>query len=321
VSRSCMAFLVVAIAVALVGIAIADPVSQTTQVGQIFRDCSDCPEMVVAPAGTFLMGSSVAETKLDLDSLPRDVMNSVAFSVRAKFESEHPQHSVTIARSFAMGRYFVTRGEFAAFARDTGYSSSGCSLVSQRYESRANAGWQAPGFEQTDRDPVVCVSWNTAQAYVAWLNSKVGAGAALANGTPYRLPSEAEWEYAARAGTQTVRWWGDDTGLGNADCDGCGSQWDDKRPAPVGSFRPNPFGLFEMLGSAWEWNEDCWNKNYDGAPIDGSAWTNGKWCQMRAIRGGSFNSLPWILRPAMRGLFSSDSAVNAIGFRVVKALQ
>jgi formylglycine-generating enzyme required for sulfatase activity len=169
---------------------------------------------------------------------------------------------------------------------------------------------------------VVCVSWADAQAYVAWLNRKVPGKISAADGGPHRLPSEAEWEYAARADTHTVRWWGDVIGSGNADCEGCGSQWDDRQPAPVGSFSPNPFGLFEILGSAWQWTEDCWNKTYDGAPVDGTTWMAGSWCQeVHAIRGGSFASRAWVLRSAERTFPSSKEGANFIGFRVAKTLR
>jgi formylglycine-generating enzyme required for sulfatase activity len=184
------------------------------------------------------------------------------------------------------------------------------------------AGWQAPGFTQTDRDPVVCVSWNDAQAYVAWLNRKLRELTPTANAGSYRLPSEAEWEYSARSGTQTVRWWGNAIGMGNADCQGCGSRWDDQQPSPVGSFHQNPFGLFDMLGSAWEWTEDCWHKDYVGAPADGSAWMAGEWCeQYHAMRGSSFSSRPWLLRPATRTFHSADRPTNYISFRVARTLQ
>jgi formylglycine-generating enzyme required for sulfatase activity len=275
--------------------------------------------MVGVPAGSFLMGSSTAEIKRGLELLPPDESEADKLT----FATEQPQHSVTIARSFGMSSYLVTRDEYAAFVRETDYSSSGdCTLfVNHRYEQRADAGWRSPGFAQSDRDPAVCVSWHDALAYITWLNSRLRGRTSVVDDGPYRLPSEAEWEYAARAGTKTVRWWGDSIGSDNANCEGCGSRWDDKQPAPVGSFHPNPFGLFDMLGNVWEWTQDCWNKSYEGAPVDGSAWTVGKWCQYRAIRGGSFASRPWLLRPAKRTFLDSDRSANYVGFRVVKALQ
>jgi formylglycine-generating enzyme required for sulfatase activity len=307
------------LAIAVGGVAVAGPESPATQASQTFRDCSDCPEMVVVPAGTFLMGSSEAETARDLHSnIPQDEIGTARYA----FAEEHPQHAVNIGRSLALGKYHVTREEFAAFVRDTGYATrGGCTLfANHRYEQRADAGWQNPGFIQTDRDPVVCVSRQDAKAYVAWLNEKVrGQRPTIRDDGPYRLPSEDEWEYAARAGTRTARWWGDVVGSGQANCDGCGSRWDKKQTAPVGSFQPNPFGLFDMLGNAWEWTEDCWNKNYLGAPADGSAWTSGT-CESHVLRGGSWSNVPWVLRSAGRTRSASDKRTNYIGFRVARTL-
>ncbi|MBI3515706.1 MAG: SUMF1/EgtB/PvdO family nonheme iron enzyme, partial [Proteobacteria bacterium] len=175
-------------------------------VGQTFRDCPDCPEMVVIPVGDFLMGSDEAS-------------------------SEAPIHRVQVGQPLAVGKFHVTRGEYGRFVRETG--------------GRGDTSWQQTGFAQDDRHPAVNVSWEDAQAYAQWLARKTGRG--------YRLPTEAEWEYAARAGTTTRYSWGNDIGRGNAVCDGCGSQWDDKSTAPVGSFSPNPFGLHDMHGNAWQW--------------------------------------------------------------------
>ena len=141
--------------------------------------------------------------------------------------------------------------------------------------------------------PAVCLSWRDADAYIAWLNTKVRKERpALTPGNgPYRLPSEAEWEYAARAGTTTARWWGEAIGSDHANCNGCGSPWDDRLLATVDSFAPNPFGLYGMLGNAWQWTADCWHPNYLHAPDDGGAWTE-KNCTKHVIRGGSWNNLP-----------------------------
>jgi formylglycine-generating enzyme required for sulfatase activity len=189
-----------------------------------------------------------------------------------------------------------------------------------KYPLRPDASWAAPGFVQADNEPVVCVSWNDAQAYVEWLNRKISGRNGETGAGPYHLPTEAEWEYAARAGTQTVRSWGDAIGANNADCEECGSRWDDRQPAPVGSFPPNPFGLSEMLGSAWEWTEDCDNKDYVGAPTDGSASMAGQLCDRHVVRGGSYTSQAWVLRPATRTFAPADTRANDFGFRVVKTL-
>ena len=271
--------------------------------------------MVVIPSGSFLMGSSVEDTAEVLKSMP-----SWETGVdRASLATEHPQHAVTIARPFALGKYPVTRGEFAAFVRETGYSASGgCTLfANHKYLRRPESDWQNPGLAQTNRDPVVCVNWQDAKAYIAWLNKKLQ----LADtGASYRLPSEAEWEYAARAGTRTARWWGDAIGYNRANCDGCGSQWDKKQTAPVGSFSLSPFGLSDMLGNVWQWTEDCWNVNYARAPEDGAAWTIGT-CESRSARGGSWTNLPWVLRCSKRTGVPSARRFNFIGFRVAKGLQ
>ena len=289
------------------------------QPGQTFRDCSDCPEMVVIPPGSFVMGATEEETKREFNNI---VMpdNTRSYAQKA-MASEHPQHLVTIGVSFALGKYRVTRGEFAAFVRETGYSIEGsCTLWSDRRNPvRHGVGWQDPGYTPTDRDPVVCVNWKDAKAYVAWLNGKLDGGASADGDGPYRLPNEAEWEYAARAGSQTARWWGDAIGSGNADCDGCGSRWDNQQPAPAGSFHANPFGLSDVLGSAWEWNEDCWNETYEGAPQDGSAWTKGN-CELRVFRGGAWNNHTWVLRSANRTGGTARYRNNTVGFRVAKTL-
>ncbi len=260
-----------------------------------FRDCPDCPEMVIVPAGKFLMGSPPHEP--------------------GRFDQEGPQHPVSL-RWFALGKYDVTVGEFTAFVKATGYEPGPCLWP-------RDSTWDSPGFTPTD--PVVCINWADAQAYIAWLNGKLrdDATAPAKGDGPYRLPSEAEWEYAARAGTTTARWWGEALGQGNANCNGCGSRWDNTRLSPVGSFGPNPFGLYDILGDVWQWTGDCWNESYAGAPTDGSAWSSGD-CSRRVLRGGSWSNLPKIIRSAAR---SSEDAGNRsydyasyAGFRVAMTL-
>lgn len=256
--------------------------------------------MVVVPQGIFNMGSSIAETTRDLEAAPSEA----AGLARMFTAAEHPQHSVSISQRFGLGKYHITRAEFAKFARETRYSSDvGCTiLVNHRYRDVSEAKWDNPGFEQTDRDPVVCVSWQDAKAYVVWLNARLsdrGTATPRDGEGPYRLPSEAEWEYAARAGTETARWWGDVIGAGNANCDGCGSPQIEEQTVPAGKFPPNPFGLDDMLGNAWQWTDDCWNPDYVGAPADGRAWLSGK-CERRVGRGGAWANVPWVLRSATR---------------------
>jgi formylglycine-generating enzyme required for sulfatase activity len=156
------------------------------------------------------------------------------------------------------------------------------------------------------------VSWDDAKQYVAWI--------AKLTGKPYRLLTEAEWEYAARAGTTTTYSWGNDIGQGNANCDGCGSQWDNKQTAPVGSFKPNAFGLYDMHGNVWGWCEDPWHNNYNGAPTDGSAWLEGGNESRRIVRGGSWNDDPEFLRAAIRDVGSTVDRVGGIGFRLARTL-
>jgi formylglycine-generating enzyme required for sulfatase activity len=155
---------------------------------------------------------------------------------------------------------------------------------------------------------VINVSWDDAQAYVKWLSGITGK--------PYRLLSEAEYEYAARAGTETQYPWGDDIklyGTPMANCAGCGSQWDNKQTAPVGSFAANPFGLYDMVGNVWEWTEDCWNESYQGAPADGSPFR-------RVVRGGSWDYYPVYLRSADRFWVPSGYRIINLGFRVARTL-
>jgi formylglycine-generating enzyme required for sulfatase activity len=157
------------------------------------------------------------------------------------------------------------------------------------------------------------VSWAEAKQYVDWIVKLTGK--------PYRLLTEAEWEYAARAGTTTVYFWGDEIGDGNANCNPCGSQWDGKRTAPVGSFAANAFGLHDMHGNVWEWVEDCWHDSYAGnPPADGSAWTAGGNCNIRVVRGGSWLNDPDFLRSAIRDRSTSVARGNALGFRVGRTL-
>jgi formylglycine-generating enzyme required for sulfatase activity len=265
------------------------------QAGDGFQDCPDCPQMVVVPGGTFIMGSPPGE--------------------RGRYDSEGPRHRVAV-RAFAMSRTDITVQEFAAFVKDSGYEEGPCDWP-------AGTNWQSSGF--APRDPVVCVSWADAKAYIAWLNAHMRGLASGAPGSdgPYRLPTEAEWEYAARAGTVTARWWGDAVGVGQANCNGCGSRWDDRQLSPVGSFPPNPFGLYDMLGNVWQWTEDCWNESYVGAPTDGSAWQSGD-CSRRVLRGGSWSNLPEFVRSAARSRERLDSHsfdfASYAGFRVVRDL-
>jgi formylglycine-generating enzyme required for sulfatase activity len=240
---------------------------------QSFKECASCPEMVVVPAGEFMMGSSANE--------------------KGRHGNESPQHKVTIARTFAVSKFEVTFDEW-----DACVAVGGCDHVEDQ-------GWGR------GRMPVINVNWGEAQRYVAWLSKQTGK--------PYRMLSEAEWEYAARAGSEKVYPWGDEIGEGNANCDGCGSEWDDKQTAPVGSFAANTFGLHDMQGNVWEWVEDCYHENYQGAPQDGSAWTTDD-CSRRAVRGGSWVDRPLDVGSASRLGFAASDRGIVFGLRVGRTL-
>ena len=282
--------------------------------GTVFRDCADCPEMVAVPAGRFLMGAAPGEEERE----------NVSEEFRRRSE---PQRTVAV-KSFSAGRFEVTRGQYRAFAEATERGSDGCFVwTATGFEKEPSRDWRNPGYGQDDSHPVTCVSWDDASAYVEWLSQKTGRR--------YRLLTEAEWEYAARAGTATSRFWGDD---GNRSCDyanggdistrarvpGAGT-WpvascNDRYAytAPVGRFRPNAFGLHDMLVNVWEWTQDCWNPNYSGAPTDGSAWIAGD-CSLRAVRGGSWEDAPAGMRAAYRVGSPTVIRVFLRGFRVARS--
>ncbi len=209
---------------------------------------------------------------------------------------EGPRHRVTIARQFAVGRFEVTFDEW-----DACVAAGGCNGYKPSDE-----GWGR------GRRPVINVSRDDAQAYAAWLSKKTGE--------PYRLLSESEYEYATRAGTQTAYPWGNAVGTNNANCHACGSQWDAKQTAPVGSFGANRFDLYDMVGNVREWTEDCYHNNYSGAPADGSAWIEGANCYHRVVRGGSWLISPAFLRSASRYWFATDYRLNYVGFRVARTV-
>jgi formylglycine-generating enzyme required for sulfatase activity len=268
-------FLLVALAPG--GLAPAKADGRVLKPGESFKDCTiNCPEMVVVPAGSFAMGSTASDL--------------------GHRSNEQPQHNVTIARPFAVSKFEVTFAEWDACA-----AQSNCAL------HVSDEGWGR------DRQPVINVSWNDAQHYVAWLSRTTGK--------TYRLLTEAEYEYAARGGAQTSYPWGDEVGRNNANCAGCGSRWDVAQPAPVGAFAPNLFGLYDMVGNVWEWVEDCVHEDYRGAPpLDGSAWITGGDCSRHRLRGGSWASIPDEVRSANRSRGRPDEQSTVIGFRVARLL-
>ena len=252
---------------------------------QMIRDCPDCPELVLIPAGSFTMGAAIGEE--DAENVP--------FEFRGW---SYPRHTVHLAAPFYLGLHHVTRGEFSAFVKASGRAVTDC---------RGGQSWRAPGFPQTDNDPVVCVSAEDADAYAQWLSRTTGKR--------YRLPSEAEWEYAARAGTEDAHYWRDDDPCRHAATGGCGLTG----TVPVGRYPPNAFGLQEMLGEAWQWTADCWHDGYQGAPADGSAWVSGD-CSLRVVRGGAWSTAAWALRAAGRDANRTSYRASDVGFRVARAV-
>jgi formylglycine-generating enzyme required for sulfatase activity len=286
--------------------------------GKTFRDCPECPEMVDIPAGSFYMG------------VPPGEEERIGASEAIR-RTAIPQHRVTMP-AFALGKYHVTVGEFKTFVAETNYDSGNtCYLYARdpnfnndwRFVKKGNYSWKNPGFPQTDRHPVVCLDWADSQAYVAWLSKKTGK--------PYRLPSEAEWEYAARANTVTPWFWGDDPNqackyANVTDYDFAKAHETDKArgfqcadghafASPVDAYPPNPFGLHDMLGNVYDYMEDCVTANYMGAPDDGSVFGRGR-CVAHVIRGAAWAGPIERVRTGHRGLPPIDKQEPTHGFRV-----
>lgn len=286
--------------------------------GQTFRDCPDCPEMVVVPAGSFMMGSPPNE--------------------QGRNDTEGPQRQVNI-REFGVGKYDVTRGQWAAFVSATNRSTiGGCAWAGPSKEKLdPKVSWRKLGFRQDDSHPVVCVTWQDAQDYVHWLSQRTRH--------PYRLLSEAEWEYAARGRTTTPYPWGlsathEQANYGADDCCSGSASGRDKwvETSPVGSFPPNPFGLHDMHGNVLQWVQDCFANSYSALPTDGSAYevavqlkaapfpemigTNS--CSYRMVRGGDWGDPPSMIRSAFRnfgpgpGATLQDYRSGGVGFRVAR---
>ncbi len=272
-----------------------------------FHDCTGCPEMVVIPSGYFKMGSPASG-----DGRSDDV---------------GPVHQVKVA-AFAMGKTEVTRGQFAEFIKRTRYNTGDkCwTLVGRKFELRSGS-WREPGYFQTDKHPVACINWNDANAYAEWLSRKTGKH--------YRLPTEAEWEYSARGQSSTARYWGDnpDKACRFANAADKTLQATILSPtswlihnctdgyaytAPVGRFKANAFGLYDMLGNVWEWTEDSYHDSYKGAPNDGSAWQGDD--EKRVIRGGSWYDAPSYVRADGRDKAPPASRYSNFGFRLVRTL-
>ena len=282
-------------------------------VGERFRDCDGtwCPELVVVPSGSFMMGSPSSEA--------------------GRANDEGPLHRVRIAERFAVGVTEVTRGQWSVFVSETGHSTgdSCWTYESGEWNKRSGRSWRNPGYSQSDGHPVVCVSWEDAQAYVGWLSRKTGKS--------YRLLSESEWEYVARAGTSTARYWGEGEAnqcrhvngadrmlkerYGDSNWTTAGCRDGHVHTAPVGSFEANGYGLHDVLGNVGEWTMDCKNQSYAGSPTDGSAWESGDLdCGWKVSRGGSWSAAPMYLRSAFRSRGSAGLRMNDDGFRVARTL-
>jgi formylglycine-generating enzyme required for sulfatase activity len=266
--------------------------------GKSFRDrtaegapCPECPEMVVVPAGTFTMGATPPE----IDALKKG-RPSTSFHL---FESQGPQRTVTIARPFAVGKFEATFAEW-----DACVAAGGCTY-------RPHDGIPGQVGWGRGKQPVINVSWHDiTKEYLPWLSRLTGKS--------YRLLSEAEWEYAARAGTTTPYWWG--TSISTSQANYTAHLKDNRdRIVPVDSFAPNPWGLFSVHGNVSEWVQDCRNASYVGAPSDGSPWVTGN-CEDRITRGGSFVTAAWPLRSASRSWMRFDIRLFTEGFRVARGL-
>jgi formylglycine-generating enzyme required for sulfatase activity len=314
----------VAIGVILLSLGAGPAAAQATaaapQATATLRDCPHCPELTVVPAGTFMLGTSADTWEYDPGT------------------GETPPVAVTIQRPFAIGRYEVTVAQYRAFVAATGHAThSLCRVWSGRWLQQPERDWRNPGFgaPAADTEPVSCVSWDDARAYVEWLSRTTGR--------KYRLPSEAEWEYAARGGTGWPRYWGDrDSHEGVAlslacdyanvyDSSAIATQqmpWPNARCsdhyatiAPVGRFKPNAFDAYDMIGNLREWVQDCYTASYQERPQDGRAWEWTGGCELRGVRGGSWATRPALSRAAVRGAEMQGTRQSDLGFRVARDLE
>ena len=287
-----------------------------------FADCRDCPTMVAVPAGSATLGSA-AEERARVGTLP-------LFGDR-----EGPPYRVTFARAYAIGRTEVTRDQYAAFVAATRRpdpTSCGVHVAKgDTWGPQPGYNWRRPGFSQAGDHPAVCVAYDDAVAYTRWLSNKTGK--------PYRLPSDAEWEYAARAGTRTPWPWGEspEAGCAAANLLSAGTAIALGWPRsigdrfvcanlrsfsqPVASYPPNAFGVFDMIGNAFEWAADCNSPDNRDARADGGTRTTGD-CSRRYLKGGAFHTPFWLTRPAVRGApVPADLRMFTMGFRVARSLQ
>jgi formylglycine-generating enzyme required for sulfatase activity len=271
--------------------------------GAVFSDCAVCPSMTVLPRGTFRQGEAAQRP------------GASPFT--------QPEHMVAIAYAVAMSSKEITVGEFRDFASSTHRDLAGCTTYSGRWKYQPEANWDLPGFSQTEMHPVTCVSWHDAVAYTQWLSVKTGHA--------YRLPSAAEWEYAARAGSDAASPWGADPAAACASANVADRHAEQRYPgwsvfpcddgyvntAPVGSFKANAFGISDLLGNVFEWVADCWYDDYAHAPVDGSARAFGN-CEEHELRGGSWFSAPRYVSASYRDRFAAAYRSSSIGFRVMQ---
>jgi formylglycine-generating enzyme required for sulfatase activity len=299
---------------ALAAGAVKMPTASTVQLrpGAHFRECSNCSEMVVVPAGEFTMGAPPTQ--------------------EGRYDNQGPQHLVKFAKPFAVAIYDVTRRQYREFLKTTGHQQkSGCDIANPEgkwtFDPRLN--WENTGFPQSENDPVLCVSWEDAQSYIEWINEQLPASERSGGRGPYRLMSEAEWEYSARAGSSTTYYWGprashDFANYGLDQCGPCGpaiggrDRW--LFTSPVGSFPPNRFGLYDMSGNAWTFVADCDNENYDRAPTDGSPLLTGN-CKERMVRGGGWEDGLHYLQLTNRWPSPADKNSPQITFRLARDLK
>jgi len=250
-----------------------------------FTDCDVCPSMIFVEGGRFSMGSPLTE--------------------RGRTAAHEERRAMTIAKDYAIGRFEIMRDEFAAFVTETRHPAArGCLVDGKRASS---ASWLNPGFEQGGRHPVVCVSHGDAKAYVAWLGKK--------SGKKYRLPSEAEWEYAARAGSADAYYMGPNIGASHGNFGRVR-----EGTTPVGYFGSNLSGVFDVHGNVWEIMDDCWNADLSFLPQDGRALGLLGNCEYRALRGGGWDSPATDVRSAMRASAGSAAISNTVGFRVARSI-
>jgi len=288
----------------------------TAKPAKIIRDCPTCPEIVVVPPGKFMMGTAGGAEELDEAS------------------GESPQIAITIEKAFGLGKTEISTAQYAEFIRESGYKPDlGCRLWNDRWVVDSKGDWRGAGQLRAPKpdSPAVCVSWSDAKSYAAWLSKKTGK--------MYRLPSESEWEYAARGGTTAPRYFGVNSFEGVSISLACdhGNVYDVTAqavypfPVPyarckdnaadlaaVGSYKANAFGLHDMIGNVWEWVEDCYTASYWGRPQNEKAWTWQGGCETRGLRGGSWTSRPSDARSARRQQAAMTARTTYVGFRVAR---